>query len=149
MEKQLTSKGYLLGKDLEGNMVYLVKSSWDCGWYWGFGYVQGYENNRKRDFNYHTHFDRLFLSGNIHTSFKDYFEETTLNDEEIWKLLELMKTFYTLKESAGLFGRGSSGITKNPATDVLVNKKLVENINHHLLPYVFEKIDELLTKNVK
>lgn len=149
MEKQLTSKGYLLGKDLEGNIVYLAKPSWDCGWYWGFGYVQGYENNRKRDFNSHTHFNSLFLSNNIHTSFKNYFEETTLNDEEIWKLLELMETFYTLKEMAELFGRGSSGISKNPATDVLVNKKLVENINHHLLPYVFEKIDELLTKNVK
>ena len=27
-----------LGK-VDGNTIYLSSPSWDCGWYWGFGYL--------------------------------------------------------------------------------------------------------------
>ena len=37
-----------LGK-LDGENVWLAPPSWDCGWYWGFGYIQ----NR----NMHTHYE--------------------------------------------------------------------------------------------
>ena len=48
MKKAVTTKFgkqvYLLGKNEEDRNVSLVKASWDCGWYWGFGYVQSYNN---------------------------------------------------------------------------------------------------------
>ena len=36
---------YLLGKDAEGVKYWLESPSWDCGWYWGFGYVETYQRN--------------------------------------------------------------------------------------------------------
>ena len=30
---------YLLGINKEDKKVYLTKPSWDCSWYWGFGYI--------------------------------------------------------------------------------------------------------------
>ena len=101
---------YLLGKDKDGINYWLEEASWDCGWYWGFGYVETYTNNKyphlSRDINSHQHFDGLFLKGAIFDSFKSLLVETPLSDNEIWKLLELMDTFYTLRESADLFKNG-------------------------------------------
>ena len=36
---------YLLGKDEDGVKWYLRKPTWDCGWYWGFGYLDSFTNN--------------------------------------------------------------------------------------------------------
>ena len=36
---------YLLGSDKDGVKYWLEEASWDCGWYWGFGYVETYTNN--------------------------------------------------------------------------------------------------------
>ena len=39
-DKQVKEKNdILLRSRKEGERVYLSKHSWDCGWYWGFGYV--------------------------------------------------------------------------------------------------------------
>ena len=35
---------YLLGKDDQGIQYWLESPSWDCDWYWGFGYVETYTN---------------------------------------------------------------------------------------------------------
>ena len=49
MKKQTTTafkkKIYLLGADAEGTKYWLEAPSWDCDWYWGFGYVETYTNN--------------------------------------------------------------------------------------------------------
>lgn len=34
---------YLLGVDADGTRYWLEAPSWDCGWYWGFGYVEVYD----------------------------------------------------------------------------------------------------------
>ena len=57
---------YLLGKDNGDTLYWLEAGSWDCKWYWGFGYVETYTNNnhpsRSRDISSHQHFDSLFLT---------------------------------------------------------------------------------------
>jgi hypothetical protein len=54
---------YLLGKNRYGELVWLESPTWDCGWYWGFGYVETYTNNKRpdlaRDISSHSHFDGL------------------------------------------------------------------------------------------
>ncbi len=47
MDHAFNKDVYLLGKDSEGISYWLEAPSWDCGWYWGFGYVETYRSNRK------------------------------------------------------------------------------------------------------
>lgn len=46
MDKQRSrafgKKIYLLGEDKCGDRYWLEEPFWDCGWYWGFGYIETY-----------------------------------------------------------------------------------------------------------
>lgn len=143
---------YLLGKDDEGINYWLEEPSWDCDWYWGFGYVKTYTNNNSpehsRDIDSHQHFDGLFLKrpNELPQSWHDFFEGgDPLSSKEIWALMELMKTAYTLKEVAGIYHRGGSHISKNPCKPVLQNAARAQEINQTLLPTIFEAIKGILT----
>lgn len=99
MEKQVARrKGknvYLLGRDQEGNKRWLAAPSWDCGWYWGFGYIETYQQNwspeKARDISEHTHFDSLFLNNprqNGYDAFIGFFKETVLTKDEVWLIVD-------------------------------------------------------------
>lgn len=137
---------YLLGIDNEGIKHYLQKPSWDCGWYWGFGYIHTFTNNRapemSRDINSHYHWD----------SFKDYphpnhLIETPFTKNEWYTLRELAKTIYTLRETAEVFGRGGAHITNNPLADEIKNPELVEHINKVLIPKLWEEMEKILKED--
>lgn len=148
-------KNYLLGKNADGINYYLLAPSWDCGWYWGFGYVESYTNNKSpqlsRDIQHHTHFDSLFFNQNkmAFDAFKDFFIDTPLNDDEIWILCDYMKTFYTLRESAEIFGRGFSHFTGKAKLETLKNDDMLKMINEIMLPVLFEKIENMLNGAIK
>ena len=145
MKKQTTvafnKKIYLLGKDAEGTKYWLAAPSWDCNWYWGFGYVETYTNNnypnRSRDINSHQHFDSLFLNDskvNAFDAFKAFFKETTLDQKEIHLLIDYMSSFYKLKDVAKTLGVGYSNMTET-----------AKEINEKILPAIFKRIDILLS----
>lgn len=140
---------YLLGSDKDGVKYWLEEASWDCGWYWGFGYVETYTNNRNpeksRDIASLRHFDGLFLKNNIFDSFKEMLIDTPLTDKEIWQLLELMKTFYTLKNNAELYHLGGSNIANNVLKNILKNEIGENKINEEIMPKLFEEIYKMLT----
>lgn len=50
---------YLLGCDSSGQNYWLEAPSWDCNWYWGFGYIETYTNNSNpsisKDIESHQH----------------------------------------------------------------------------------------------
>lgn len=135
---------YLLGINKDGQKVWLEKESWDCDWYWGFGYLHTY---RRNDFDSHFHFDSTFLKGPDHAynMFKNYFKETVLTDNEIWEFCDYMQTFYTLQETAALFKRGYSWLTERAKLDVIKSTENYELVNKVLLPELFKKIEQLLT----
>ena len=142
-------KSWLLGQDEDGINYYLEEPSWDCGWYWGFGYVETYTNNRNpeksKDISSHQHFNGLFFEGsqNGYDMFKEFFVKTPLTDDEIWKLLDFMKTFYTLRETSELFGFGYSHYTEKSKLDDLKRDDLVKLINKDLLPKLFKEIESI------
>ena len=143
---------YLLGKRKEdGKNVYLEAPSWDCDWYWGFGYLETYTNNKSpetsRDIHSHSHFDGDILKGKSHgfDNFKEYFSKTPLTDNEIWTLCDYMQTFYTLRKAAETFGRGYSHFTEKAKIEEIKNKEITEKINKEMLPALFDKIIKLLT----
>lgn len=147
INKILTDKGYLIGvKDNE--YIYLEKPSWDCGWYWGFGYLEYYYKNRKNCHRIHTHFDIVFLEtkkGLGYNIFKQL-DKCVLTNEEIWLLLDYMSTFYKLKEAAEVFGRGCSHYTDRARQDFVKNIDMCNSINKVILPKLFDKIHNLLTE---
>lgn len=155
LEKKTTTafnkKIFLLGQDKEGTNYWLEAPSWDCGWYWGFGYIETYTNNRRpniaKDISSHSHFDSMFMNGpeNARDQFKNFFVKTTLTDNEIWELCDYMKTFYTLKTVAELFGRGYSYYTARAKVDGLIQLEQVDQINKVHLPEIFQRIEKLLS----
>lgn len=148
---------YLLGKDSQGVLYWLEAPSWDCGWYWGFGYVETYTNNRfpnhARDINSHGHFDSLVWFKNdkhdyvYHINESPHFAETTLTESEAWELSDLMKRFYVLKEAAEIFGRGTAHFTSNTRRDS-TNKDIEKYINDVELPEIFKAVIELLSPTI-
>jgi len=143
---------YLLGVNKDGEHVYLEKESWDCGWYWGFGYLHTFTNDRQPtrsvDISSHFHFDGKFLEGPLsaYDTFREYFKETVLTNNEIWELVDLMTTAYTLKKTAAILSHGYSYYTDRAKISDLKDKELEEKINHEFLPEVFDRIRALLTE---
>ena len=143
---------YLLGSDENGTKYWLEEASWDCDWYWGFGYIETYTNNncpeRSRDINSHEHYDTKILKNGVCTDdFKKIFKNTPLNNNEIWKLNELMETFYTLKKTSALYYRGSSNITKNDLSSSIKNDDEYKRINKEIMPKLFEEVYKILSTN--
>lgn len=140
---------YLLGIDKEGVAYWLNQPTWDCGWYWGCGYVETYTNNlqpnKARDINSHQHFDGLFLDKNMFDYWHEFFDESTLNDEEIWQLWDYMKSIYTLRATAELVGRGHSYVTEKTKCEAVKDTELCKRINEEMLPALFERVKRLLT----
>lgn len=138
---------YLLGKDAYNIYYYLEAPTWDCGWYWGFGYIEGFRGNVVNDTRQASHQHAEDFMSKWFTEFNGsnpVLSETTFTQAEGWTLSELFKTFYTLKESAELLGRGGSHITTNPLAELLTDKAYTEKINTVYIPAVTAKIIEIL-----
>lgn len=159
-------KIYLLGIDTDGRNVWLEAPSWNCGWYWGFGYIERYTHNRSpgnsRDIESHSHWDtgiigqheyydtdkgcfRLSSDYIHHLNESPDFQATVLTDKESWELADLIKSFYTLREAAGLYNRGGSHLTTTKIQNLMKSGINCNNINTIDLPRIFERIDQLLT----
>lgn len=150
--KVFGNKYYLLGTREDGMNVYMQEPEWQCGWYWGGLYLTCFTNNRQpeksRDINSHQHFDSLFLNDskvNAFDAFKEFFKETTLNDNEIWTLIDYMNSFYTLKKAAAMLGRGYSHITEKAKLEEAKNVEMAKEINEKILPAIFKQIDIMLS----
>lgn len=154
---------YLLGMDSEGQNYWLEAPSWDCGWYWGFGYVETYTNNEKphlsKDINSHEHisgfmgeqqeynFDKgCFVKGEYVHNLIDSkrFAATTFNKKGSWELSELFNQFYFLQKAAENFKNGKC-YTSNAAINTWEKPELVKEINEQLIPQVTARILEILS----
>lgn len=147
MKKEIKEKFgknyFLLGIRKDKKKVWLEQAKFECGWYWGIGYVEVF-NNHYTDIEEHTHFDSLFLSKDIYNSFIEYFEEMTISKNEVWKLLELMKTLYELRSYADFLTRGGSHITSNMFSDKIKNDNELKRINNELIPTIQEEVYKML-----
>lgn len=134
-----------------GTTVYIERPSWDCGWYWGFGYLHTYTNNncpeRSKDISCRTHFDTTFTS--YETLFpgreNSLLDKSVLTDKETWKLYELFKTAYTMRNYSDLLHTHGAHVTTNPCADIIGNDNEYRRINADVLPEIFKQIELLLT----
>ena len=147
MDKQIKTinnkKYYLIGIDNYGDKNYLKEASWDCDWYWGFGYI----TDAKKDSKFFYHFDSIIKESKSEPieTFRSKFPETPLTDKEIWQLYELMKSFYIIREYSDLCKLGGSHYTKNPVKDILCDESEYDKINKIKLPKLFEAVYKLLS----
>ena len=162
-----TNDYYYIGKNADGEKVWLEKPSWDCGWYWGFGYLETMMGNREpskaRDIQCHTHWDSCV--SNSRKNAYDWFVETfgkpttdmwgnkekadkdtrrcRFTDKQIWTLCELMQTAYSLRRTAEVLGRGKSNYSENPCVKVIKNTREAKRINSKVLPAIFAEIGKI------
>jgi len=136
---------YLLGRDSDGINYWLESPSFDCGWYWGFGYVETYTNNVNpnlaKDINSHSHID----SGKYLIS--DELVNTTFSSVEKLKLIELFNTFYVLRKEA------DSNHRKNVAKWFKLNNVDIPNVMNEIIkiltPETLKPLVYSLPSNIK
>lgn len=104
LEKEYKSNtGFLLGVDEHGEKFYMSLPSWDCKWYWGFGYLVSSHTHLNPD----SYLD-IVLSWN---SNKPILKELTISEKEAWKLCELYKRFLMFQDLAAFYHRGGMHIS--------------------------------------
>ncbi len=114
------------GTCADGEHVYLTKHKWDCGWYWGFGYLGNYRC--------HFHVDSLLYVNGDKGAYcaSDLFEETKITDKEWWVIRDLFVQAYALKAAAEVYQYGGHQTTSVGLTDVIKNKDRADQINADL-----------------
>lgn len=172
MEKKKWLLGYTK-KNRYGTMepVYLEDFSWDCGWYWGGGYIE----NR----NFHTHFNGCFLNtpdsrghslGNffdpwtklpahltaldvsiikngasIWESLDFFLDDAQYTERQWWRIKDLFKQFYALRAAAETFQYGGH-CTSDGRNDAEINKDMAAKINDHIRTVIIPEVHKVLNR---
>ena len=127
-----------LGNTTQYGRLYLSKHSWDCGWYWGFGYIG---NSRL-----HMHIDSLIGAEYDIRSIFDKGSPITQN--QWWIIRDLFTQAYALKKAAEVYQHGGHQTTKPGITDCIKNLEMAAQINKDL-EIVLNKVWDFLSNEVK
>lgn len=136
-------KYYLLGVK-DNKKYWLEEASFDCGWYWGLGYIEVFNKNYS-DIILHTHFDSLFLNKNISEELFNFFDDNVLTDGEKWELLELMKSAYISSEYMETLHRGGANISTNKSQKIIQNKSEYDRIKDIIIPDIMKNVYNILS----
>jgi len=149
-------KYFLLGRDEDGTKYFLEEARFDCGWYWGIGYVETFTNNRNpaqsKDISCHTHFDSLFFKRdnmNGWDVFRKLLPENPFTDNEIWKIVELMQSAYIARRYSDMLHCGGANYTSNLAKDDIVCEAEYKRINEDVIPAILAKLYEIIGEEEK
>ena len=127
-----------LGNTTQYGKLYLSKHSWDCGWYWGMGYIG---NSRC-----HMHIDSL-INGEYDVN-KIFDKGTPMTQDQWWIIRDLFMQAYALKESAEVYQYGGHQTSKPGITDCIKNLEMAAQINKDL-ETVLNKVWDFLLNEVK
>jgi len=139
-------KYFLLGQDKDGIKYYLENANFDCGLYWGIGYIVSFTNNKNpkksRDIQSCSHFDYEVFNKNKNCfdTFKELFPVNPFSDSEIWSICELMKSAYTARHYSDMLYCGGANITTNAAKDKIRNDKEYKRINEITIPAIMDEL---------
>ena len=121
---------------VDGRGVMLRRPSFDCDWYWGFGYLGNSQCHYHLDGLASMEWKNKDIQGkNLFDQMKIHFGESlVLNDKSLWKFCEIVTTIYTLCKTAEVFNRGGSHFTTNPDAELLKHPEMWTHINEVLIP---------------
>jgi hypothetical protein len=108
---------------ISGESLWLEKHTWDCGWYWGFGYI----GNK----NLHTHAE-IFIEELLWKNADEVFEKTKFNNNDFWVFKDLLKQAYSLKKTAEIYIHGGHCLEKEGVTDIIKSEEKAKTINDDL-----------------
>ena len=111
-----------LGEIKEWGSVSIEKHSWDCEWYWGFGYLG----------NAHCHFHlESLITGE--TDVKKVFDKGTwLSQSDWWIIRDLAIQAYGLKTAAEVYRHGGHQTSVAGITDKIKNLEKAKELNKDL-----------------
>jgi len=121
----------------DGKGIFLTKPTWDCSWYWGFGYL----GNRNEHFHLSSYANGRNI--NMYDALTTDYDLNPKIKAKLWDFCELVKTAYVLKETAEVLGRGGSHYTKNVCASIIKNTDEVKRINEIVLPAIFEQLNNI------
>ena len=140
----------------DGAMISMDKPVFDCGWYWGFGYLgNSREHYHLSGYQSVDHF--LTLADG---SYKSFTEKRNINmydalitdydlseaiKKDLWQFCELVTTIYTLKAIAETHSRGGSHFTTNNCQDILKDNELYKKYTFDLIPKVCQELWNLIS----
>ena len=91
-----------LGRHRVDGPTYLEKHAWDCGWYWGFGYIG--------NDHCHWHIEALIKHPGTYepkwTNIDFHFDSTWITQEQWWILRDLFISAYALQKAAEVYRLG-------------------------------------------
>ncbi len=121
----------------KGERIYIDKHSFNCGWYWGFGYIG--------NAHMHTHFNSVFLKGaNDIKMPSELFVVPKYTDNEWWLILDLFYQAYSLKKCAEVYQHGGH-YASDERSKLIKNDELADKINSDL-EKVLDKVWDILSK---
>lgn len=108
-----------------GENVYLTKHKWECGWYWGFGYIGNKDS--------HYHFDSLLENcNNGFVTASEIFEKTNIDDATWWLIRDLFTQAYALQKAAEVYRHGGHQTSRKGVTDIIIDDAMATRLNADL-----------------
>ena len=136
MKKLIGTTTMDFGNFYVGDKIYLDKHEWDCGWYWGFGYI----GNK----DLHCHFNDTFLKST--DIFPSTHFKSNLTDNQWWIVRDLFVQAYALKKCAEVYRYGGHQTTAQGTTDLIRDDEMCTRLNSDLR-IILDKIWELIQEN--
>lgn len=134
---------YLLGEQ-DGHPIYLELPKKEGG-SWGHIFVAKYYSSGSNDVKT---FPEIFFNQKQETfdKFKECFDKTTLEEDEVWKILELIQSYYTVKNYSMFARSGRSGFTtlKSSLANLAVNFEEAEKVDNVIIPEIITELKEIL-----
>lgn len=132
-----TDKIYL--GTINNEKIYLSKHSWDCGWYWGFGYL----GNKNLYFHIESLIESRYIKDSLISLNKEVnnnkfynietiFTKTWIDQADWWILRDLFIQAYALKHCAEVYKYGGHQTTVLGITDIIKNESMQDTINKDL-----------------
>ena len=166
-----STKKWLLGR-LKGknqSIIYLEDFSWDCDWYWGGGYIGNRSMHTHFDGcflnspdsrghclgNFFDRWTKLpeYLKGkdvkriknsvSVWEDLEFFLDDAQYDSHEWWRIKDLFKQFYSLRESAEVFHNGGhcSSVGRNEKE---INYTMRDKINQHIYEVIIPELHKVL-----
>ncbi len=140
MDKRINNGDKILLFKADNNRYYLRNPKFDCGWYWGLGYLATGRSSS------HSHFDTYFKDKLFCDAWID-FEATPFTKDESYIITDYMRQLYRLREMADMLHLGNTHITSNAnALEQFAEQNTAEykRICNVLIPTVWNALVDVL-----
>jgi hypothetical protein len=117
----------------------LRKPHFDCGWYWGLGYLATGRGS-------HGHFDDYFKDKPFYNAWID-FDDTPFTKEESYIITDYMRQLYRLRKMANMLYCGNTNVTDDATVlEQFRESNMAEykRINNVLIPTVWNALVDVL-----